>query len=105
MDVRTTTGEKFVLDRAINRGGEAQIWTVRQEPHLVAKLYHKPTTAHQTKLTAMITAPVSYIAPARELSILFGALLGTWLLKEGDMRSRMLAVTIMVAGIILLSLG
>jgi len=56
-------------------------------------------------LTAMITAPVSYIAPARELSILFGALLGTWLLKEGDMRSRMLAVTIMVAGIILLSLG
>ncbi|HRW47627.1 MAG TPA: DMT family transporter [Caldilinea sp.] len=56
-------------------------------------------------LTAMITAPVSYIAPARELSILFGALLGTWLLKEGNMRGRMLAATIMVAGIILLSLG
>lgn len=59
MDLRTTTGEKFVLDRAINRGGEAQIWTVRQEPHLVAKLYHKPTAAHQTKLTAMITAPLT----------------------------------------------
>lgn len=56
-------------------------------------------------LTAMITAPVSYIAPARELSILFGALLGTWLLKEGNMRSRMFAVTIMLAGILLLSLG
>ena len=56
-------------------------------------------------LTAMITAPVSYIAPARELSILFGALLGTWLLKEGNMRGRMLAATIMVAGIILLSMG
>lgn len=56
-------------------------------------------------LTAMVTAPVSYIAPARELSILFGALLGTWLLKEGNMRGRMLAATIMVAGIILLSLG
>lgn len=56
-------------------------------------------------LTAMITAPVSYIAPARELSILFGALLGTWLLKEGNMRGRMLAATVMVAGIILLSLG
>lgn len=60
MDVRTTTGEKFVLDRAINRGGEAQIWTVRQEPHLVAKLYHKPTAAHQTKLTAMIAAPLTH---------------------------------------------
>lgn len=56
-------------------------------------------------LTAMISAPVSYIAPARELSILFGALLGTWLLKEGNMRGRMLSATIMVAGIILLSLG
>ena len=56
-------------------------------------------------LTAMITAPVSYIAPARERSILFGALLGTWLLKEGNMRGRMLAATVMVAGIILLSLG
>lgn len=56
-------------------------------------------------LTAMITAPVSYIAPARELSILFGALLGTWLLKEGNMRGRMLSAAVMVAGIILLSLG
>ncbi len=56
-------------------------------------------------LTAMVTAPVSYIAPARELSILFGALLGTWLLKEGNMRGRMLSATIMVAGIVLLSFG
>lgn len=59
MDVRTATGEKFVLERAINRGGEAQIWTVRQDPHLVAKLYHKPTAEHQAKLTAMIAAPLT----------------------------------------------
>ncbi|MBX3010611.1 MAG: hypothetical protein KF832_03850 [Caldilineaceae bacterium] len=59
MDVRTATSEKFVLERAINRGGEAQIWTVRQEPHLVAKLYHKPTTEHQAKLGAMIAAPLT----------------------------------------------
>lgn len=61
MDVRTATGEKFVLERAINRGGEAQIWTVRQDPHLVAKLYHKPLAEHQTKLTAMIAAPLTRI--------------------------------------------
>ena len=61
MDVRTTTGEKFVLDRAINRGGEAQIWTVRQEPHLVAKLYHKPLAEHQAKLTAMIATPLTHV--------------------------------------------
>lgn len=59
MDVRTATGEKFVLERAINRGGEAQIWTVRQDAHLVAKLYHQPTAEHQAKLTAMLATPLT----------------------------------------------
>lgn len=59
MNVRTATGEKFVLERAINRGGEAQIWTVQHDPHLIAKLYHKPTAEHQAKLTAMITTPLT----------------------------------------------
>lgn len=56
-------------------------------------------------LTALITAPVSYIAPLREVSILFGALLGTWLLKEGHAQRRLLAAGVMVVGIVLLTLG
>lgn len=56
-------------------------------------------------LTALITAPVSYIAPARELSILFGALMGTWLLKEGHAQRRLLSAGLMVVGIVLLVLG
>jgi len=56
-------------------------------------------------LTALITAPVSYIAPAREVSILFGALLGTWLLHEGAAHRRALAAGLMVVGIALLTLG
>jgi drug/metabolite transporter (DMT)-like permease len=56
-------------------------------------------------LTALITAPVSYIAPVRELSILFGALMGTWLLKEGHARRRLLSAGLMAIGIILLTLG
>ena len=56
-------------------------------------------------LTALITAPVSYIAPARELSILFGALLGAWLLKEGDARRRLISAGLMVVGIVLLTAG
>jgi len=59
MDVRSATGEKFVLERAVNRGGEAQIWTIQHDPHLVAKLYHKPTAEHKTKLAAMIATPLS----------------------------------------------
>jgi len=56
-------------------------------------------------LTALITAPVSYVAPLREVSILFGALLGAWLLKEGHARRRSLAAGMMVVGIVLLTIG
>ncbi len=58
MDLHTATGERFVLEQAINRGGEAQIWTVRQDPHLVAKIYHKPTADHGAKLKAMVATPL-----------------------------------------------
>jgi hypothetical protein len=58
MDLRTATGERFVLEQAINRGGEAQIWSVRQDAHLVAKIYHKPTADHQAKLEAMLATPL-----------------------------------------------
>lgn len=56
-------------------------------------------------LTALVTAPVSYIAPAREISILVGALLGARLLAEGDARRRLLAAGGMVAGVVALALG
>lgn len=56
-------------------------------------------------LTALITAPVSYVAPLREVSILFGTLLGAWLLKEGHAQRRSLAAGMMVIGIVLLTIG
>jgi drug/metabolite transporter (DMT)-like permease len=56
-------------------------------------------------LTAMTFTPVSYIAPAREISILVGTFFGAKLLKETDSRRRLLAATGMVGGIIALALG
>ena len=56
-------------------------------------------------LTAMVFTPVSYIAPAREVSILVAALMGAHLLAEGDARRRLAAAAAMVAGIICLALG
>jgi len=56
-------------------------------------------------LTAMVFTPVSYVAPAREISILVGALMGTQLLAEGDVRRRLAAAAAMVAGIICLAVG
>ncbi len=56
-------------------------------------------------LTAMSFTPVSYIAPAREISIVIGAFFGAKLLKETDAPRRLLAAGGMVAGIIALALG
>jgi drug/metabolite transporter (DMT)-like permease len=56
-------------------------------------------------LTAMVFTPVSYVAPAREVSILIGALMGAHFLQEGDVRRRLFAASAMVAGIILLAVG
>ena len=56
-------------------------------------------------LTAMVTTPVSYVAPARELSILFAALLGAHLLKEGDATRRTIAAVGMVLGVAGLAIG
>jgi drug/metabolite transporter (DMT)-like permease len=56
-------------------------------------------------LTAMRVAPVSYIAPLREVSILIGAVMGTVLLAERDALHRWPGAVIMVIGVICLSLG
>ena len=56
-------------------------------------------------LSAMVFTPVSYVAPAREISILVAALMGTHLLAERDAPRRLAAAAAMVAGIVCLALG
>lgn len=56
--IQSNNGEGFELGGAFNRGGEAEIWAIRREPHLVAKLYHNPTKAHEAKVAAMIAKPL-----------------------------------------------
>jgi drug/metabolite transporter (DMT)-like permease len=56
-------------------------------------------------LTAMSFTPVSYIAPAREISIVIGAFFGAKFLKEADSQRRLLAAAGMALGIIALALG
>jgi drug/metabolite transporter (DMT)-like permease len=61
--------------------------------------------AYVLVLFALARAPVSYVAPARELSILVGAVAGTTVLAEGDRRRRLLAAGAVFAGIVLLAVG
>jgi drug/metabolite transporter (DMT)-like permease len=56
-------------------------------------------------LTAMRFTPVSYVAPAREISILIGTAMGARLLAEGDARRRLAAACAMVLGIVALAVG
>jgi len=56
-------------------------------------------------LTAMVFTPVSLVAPAREVSILFAALMGAHLLREGDVMRRAVAAAGMVLGMSGLALG
>ncbi len=56
-------------------------------------------------LTAMVFSPVSYIAPAREISILIGTALGAKLLSEENIRIRIIGAIAMLLGLGALSLG
>lgn len=56
-------------------------------------------------LTAFTIAPVSYVAPVRELSIVIGTALGAKLLGEGQGRIRVVAAAIVVIGVALVVTG
>ena len=56
-------------------------------------------------LYAMQTAPLSHVAPAREVSMLFAALLGGHLLGEGDRKIRLLGAAFIACGVTALALG
>lgn len=56
-------------------------------------------------LTAMTFTPISLVAPAREISILIGTVMGTKLLAEGQGGRRLVGATGMVAGVALLALA
>jgi drug/metabolite transporter (DMT)-like permease len=56
-------------------------------------------------LTAMKFTPVSYVAPAREVSIVIGAFIGARFLREAQGRRRLWAAAAMAAGVIALALG
>ena len=56
-------------------------------------------------LYAMQVAPLSHVAPAREVSMLFAALLGGQLLGEGNRMVRFLGATSIAVGVIALSVG
>jgi drug/metabolite transporter (DMT)-like permease len=56
-------------------------------------------------LTALRLAPVSYVIPIREVSIVFAAIIGARHLGEGLSRSRAAACALVTAGVLLIGIG
>lgn len=56
-------------------------------------------------LSALALAPVTLVAPLRELSILFGVALGGQFLAEGHTWSRVAAAAVIVAGVAAIAVG
>ena len=95
----------FLVPLALKRtpGGMTIAWRDQRSAALVIAVLSP--LSFVLVLYAMTLAPVSYVAPAREVSILVAALLGAHALKEGDVARRMVAAVGMVLGISALVLG
>jgi len=91
------------LTRHRNPGAMAAAW--RDKRGTVLVIAAASPLSYILVLTAMVFTPVSLVAPAREVSILFAALMGAHLLKEGDVTRRAIAAVGMVLGISGLALG
>ena len=84
-------------------GAMARAWAERRGTVIAIALLSP--LSYILVLTAMVFTPVSLVAPAREVSILFAALMGAHLLREGDLGRRVVAALGMVLGIGGLALG
>ncbi|HYG54994.1 MAG TPA: DMT family transporter [Burkholderiales bacterium] len=60
--------------------------------------------AYGVALWAMTRAPVAAVAALRETSVVFAALIGAWLLKEGHVRPRIAGAVTVAAGVVALRL-
>ncbi len=61
--------------------------------------------AYVLVLYAVQMAPLSHVAPAREVSMLFAALIGGHLLGEGDRLARLCGAACIALGVTALALG
>ncbi len=85
------------------RTGLVAVWRVQWKGALLVAAVSP--VSYVLVLYAMQQAPLSHVAPAREVSMLFAALLGGHLLAEGDRLARFLGAACIAAGVMALALG
>ncbi|BCN37763.1 hypothetical protein ALDI51_10820 [Alicycliphilus denitrificans] len=86
-----------------DRAELARLWTAQWRFALLVAAVSP--VAYVLVLFAMQEAPLSHVAPAREVSMLFAALIGGHLLGEGDRAARLAGALLIAAGVAALGLG
>jgi drug/metabolite transporter (DMT)-like permease len=94
----------FLAPMALSQGAALRRQWRLHARHVVAVGVLAPV-AYNLFLLAMARAPLVYIAPARELSMLVAVALGTRLLDEPFAPRRMLGTGLMLAGVVLLAVA
>ena len=83
--------------------GCSEAWTISRTRAAVVGLLSP--LAYILVLYALAHAPVSYVAPARESSIVVGTVLGVLVLHERDSGRRITAAAAILVGVVILTLG
>ena len=86
-----------------DRATTARMWRAQWKYALVVAAVSP--VSYVLVLYAVQQAPISHVAPAREVSMLFAALIGGHLLREGDRLLRLLGALFIAAGVVALALG
>ena len=81
----------------------AEMWRKQRRYALIVGIFSP--VSYVLVLYAMQVAPLSHVAPAREVSMLFAALLGGHLLGEKDRGPRILGAALIAMGVMALGLG
>jgi uncharacterized membrane protein len=87
---------------ALKRRGEIQTLWSRSKKEILWVALLTPLS-YILVLTAMVFTPVSYVAPAREVSVLIVVAMGAGILNEGQAGRRMAAAGLIVIGVVLLA--
>jgi drug/metabolite transporter (DMT)-like permease len=97
-------GAIVLAPAALNKAPEIRKELRLHSLHIIAIAILSPFS-YILVLMAMQTTPVMYVAPARELSILFGVFMGGRMMNEEDAKRRMFASVFILAGITCLAIG
>ncbi len=94
------------FDNATNLDRKSGLWTEYLQCWKEASAIGILTPAgYILVLFAMRLAPISHVAPLREMSMMIGLFFGAKFLSEGDMVRRITASAIIAGGVVALALG